>query len=72
MLTDYMVTCPRSDCGWVGRLLPSLNQDAWKSAMPATKSILFRCPRCQHNWTARLIGDDLVKDHPAPAPAGAH
>jgi hypothetical protein len=63
MLTDYMVTCPRPDCGWTGSLLPSRNQDAWKSAMPATQTIVFHCPRCQRDWTAHLIGDNLVKEH---------
>ena len=47
MLTDYMVTCPNPRCHWSGSLLPCQNRDAWKSALPATEVILFRCPQCR-------------------------
>src|SRR5665213_791026 len=46
MLTDYMVTCPNPRCHWSGSLLPYQNRDAWKSALPATEVISFRCPKC--------------------------
>jgi hypothetical protein len=63
MLTDYMVTCPQAGCRWSGSLLPSRNRDAWLSALPATTMVVFQCPRCRREWTAHLIGDELVKEH---------
>ena len=61
MLTDYMVTCPNVACNWSGSLLPQQNRDAWRSALPATTVILFRCPKCHSQWRAHLIGDELVR-----------
>jgi len=63
MLTDYMVTCPNPRCHWSGSLLPCQNRDAWKSALPATEVILFRCPKCRCEWRAHLIGDELERHH---------
>lgn len=63
MLTDYMVTCPNAACGWSGSLLPQQNRDAWRSALPATEIIQFRCPKCRTRWLAHLIGDELVRHH---------
>ena len=63
MLTDYMVTCPNPRCQWRGSLLPQQNRDAWRSALPATQIIFFRCPKCSCEWRARLVGDELVRHH---------
>jgi hypothetical protein len=60
MLTDYMVTCPHAGCHWSGSLLPSRNRDAWRTALPTTNHIVFRCPRCGGEWQARVVGDDAV------------
>ncbi len=59
MLTDYMVTCPHAGCHWTGSLLPSNNHNAWRTAVPTTHIVSFRCPRCHGEWHARLIGDDV-------------
>jgi hypothetical protein len=63
MLTDYMVTCPNPRCHWSGSLLPHQNRDAWKSALPATEVIQFRCPQCRCEWRAHLVGDELERHH---------
>ena len=60
MLTDYVVTCPHAGCHWSGRLLPARNRDAWRSAVPATNTIIFRCPRCQGEFKARRVGEDAL------------
>jgi hypothetical protein len=59
MLTDYVVTCPRAGCHWSGSLLPSADREAWRAAIPATHTVLFRCPRCLGEWSARVVGDDV-------------
>jgi hypothetical protein len=59
MLTDYMVSCPYPGCRWSGSLLPSRNRDAWLSATPTTREVVFQCPRCRREWYAALIGDDV-------------
>jgi hypothetical protein len=71
MLTDYMVTCPSPRCHWSGSLLPEKNRDAWRSALPATQIVLFRCPKCACEWRAHLIGDELVRHHEELAGADA-
>jgi hypothetical protein len=58
MLTDYMVTCPHVGCHWSGSLLPSRNREAWLSAIPQTRTIVFECPRCHGAWYAEVVGDD--------------
>ena len=58
MLTDYMVTCPHVGCHWSGSLLPSRNREAWLSAIPKTRIIIFECPRCHGEWHAEVVGDD--------------
>jgi len=63
MLTDYMVTCPNPRCRWSGSLLPSQDRDAWRSALPATATVRFCCPKCRCEWRAHLIGDELVRHH---------
>jgi hypothetical protein len=72
MLTDYMVSCPHEGCRWSGSLLPSQNRDAWQSALPATRTIVFQCPRCRREWKAQLIGDELVKEHHEEMAGAAH
>lgn len=57
MLTDYMVSCP--NCHWSGCLLPASNRQAWHPALPAAKVVCFHCPRCQDEWQAQVIGDDV-------------
>lgn len=59
MLTDYMVTCPHAGCHWSGSLLPSGDRGAWRCAVPSTNTVMFRCPRCNGEWRARLVGDDV-------------
>jgi hypothetical protein len=59
MLTSYLVACPHLGCGWTGSLLPSRNQEAWNSLLPTTKIAVFQCPRCEREWRARVVGDDV-------------
>jgi hypothetical protein len=63
MLTDFMVSCPHPGCQWSGSLLPHRNHDAWRTAVPTTKVIVFHCPHCQGEWLASVDGDDA---HPLP------
>lgn len=61
MLTSYLVTCPYPDCHWFGSLLPVNNPEAWRGAGPPRASdVVFQCPQCQHEWHARVSGDDVV------------
>jgi hypothetical protein len=59
MLTSYLVSCPHPGCGWFGSLLP------YQSPVPLiTGSVVtFRCPHCDGEWQAKVIGDDV---HPLP------
>jgi hypothetical protein len=59
MLTSYWVTCPHFECRWSGSLLPSRDTEAWRPAAPALGTVTFRCPRCRHEWRARVVGDDV-------------
>jgi hypothetical protein len=68
MLTDYMVKCPHPDCRWTGSLLPSRNREAWLSAAPKTREVVFECPRCRREWHAQLVGED-VRNLPLEEPA---
>ncbi len=60
MLTSYSVACPRSDCGWRGSLLPQGNAEAWRGFAPTMSVVVFQCPRCEGEWHARVVGDDVV------------
>jgi hypothetical protein len=59
MLTSYLVTCPHAGCGWSGSLLPCRNTEAWSSLVPRTKVAVFQCPRCEQEWRAQIVGDDV-------------
>jgi hypothetical protein len=60
MLTSYLVTCPHSSCRWFGSLLPQTDSETWKGGSPARGIVVFRCPQCQNEWQARVVGDDVV------------
>ena len=38
---------------------PAANANAWRSAIPTTKTVAFECPQCHGQWQARLVGDDV-------------
>jgi hypothetical protein len=59
MLTSYMVHCPHVGCNWFGSLLPRSSAEAWRRAIPTTPVVVFQCPRCQGEWHARIVGDDV-------------
>jgi hypothetical protein len=59
MLTSYMVKCPRQECGWFGSALPRSNADSWHGAVPTVNETRFQCPRCRHEWRARVRGDEV-------------
>ena len=59
MLTDYLVKCPHSNCGWFGSLFPKGNREAWLAAVPSVREVTFECPRCHGEWHAQVIGDDV-------------
>lgn len=60
MLTSYSVACPHQNCGWRGSLLPEGDPAAWKRSTPTRSEVLFHCPRCEGEWRARVVGDDVV------------
>ncbi len=60
MLTSYWVTCPNAECHWFGDLLPQTDTQFFRAAAPTCKTVLFQCPRCDHSWRARVVGDDVV------------
>lgn len=59
MLTDYLVSCPHFGCNWRGSLLPEGNQEAWRTAVPRVREVVFCCPRCGGTWHAEIMGDDV-------------
>jgi hypothetical protein len=65
MITSYLVACPYPDCDWRGSLLPHDHLEAWRSAIPTTRVVAFQCPRCEREWQARVVGDDVVALPPA-------
>lgn len=58
MLTSYLVKCPHADCDWFGSLLPQTDAEAGR-ALPRSV-VAFQCPRCEGDWQARVVGDDVV------------
>ena len=70
MLTSYLVKCPHLDCNWFGSLLPLGDTEAWRGSTPTKSMVMFQCPRCQGEWQARVVGDDVVTvavvDAPVP------
>lgn len=69
MLTSYLVKCPRGECAWMGSLLPAQDTDSWRGPIPTTSTAVFCCPRCEREWRARIVGDDvevLALDEPIP------
>jgi hypothetical protein len=65
MLTSYWVNCPHSGCSWSGTLLPQTDTQLFRPASPKVKVIVFQCPRCEGQWQARVVGDDVI-----PLPLG--
>jgi hypothetical protein len=59
MLTSYLVKCPHAGCDWFGSLLPSRNTESWRASVPTTPIAVFQCPRCEREWRARVVGDDV-------------
>ena len=60
MLTSYYVRCPHVGCDWCGSLLPQNEPEAWRFAKPVASAVAFVCPRCGSEWSARVVGDDVV------------
>ena len=60
MLTSYMVKCPHVGCNWFGSLLPHNDGESWRGYSPTLSIVTFQCPRCQGEWQARRVGDDVV------------
>jgi hypothetical protein len=60
MLTSYMVKCPHAGSDWFGSLLPCHDRHAWLGPCPSADEVEFRCPRCQIEWRALVVGDDVV------------
>ena len=61
MLTSYMVKCPHTGCNWFGSLLPTGNDfETWRGNPRSRSMVTFQCPRCEGEWHARRMGDDVV------------
>jgi hypothetical protein len=58
VLTSYLVKCPHAGCDWFGSLIPAQDAEPWSGPVPAPV-IVFRCPRCQGEWRARRVGEDV-------------
>ena len=56
MLTSYFVKCPHVGCGWMGSLIPTAGEP---SSLSPGSVISFRCPGCQEEWPARIVGEDV-------------
>jgi hypothetical protein len=60
MLTSYRVSCPHKGCDWSGSLLPQTDTAAFRGALPSIKVLVFQCPKCEGQWRARVVGDDII------------
>ena len=60
MLTSYLVKCPQTGCDWFGSLLPRGDAAAWPGYAPTRSIVVFECPRCGVEWSARVVGEDVV------------
>ncbi len=56
MLTGYLVKCPRVRCRWFGELPGKPDPEAWRET---AATVAFECPRCQHEWRARVVGNSV-------------
>ena len=59
MLTSYLVKCPHPGCNWSGSLLPQGDTRLFQGALPTANLVVFQCPRCEGQWRARVVGDDV-------------
>ena len=59
MLTSYLVKCPHFGCNWFGSLLPQGDTDSWRGSAAPASTVVFECPKCEGQWKARVVGDDV-------------
>jgi hypothetical protein len=59
MITSYLVRCPHSECRWFGSLIPSTTAGPFQGKPGVRPEVMFRCPKCQGEWRARIIGEDV-------------
>jgi hypothetical protein len=59
MLTGYLVKCPCVGCRWYGELSARPSPEAWREPASVRPTVVFECPRCQHEWRARVIGNGV-------------
>jgi hypothetical protein len=61
MLTSYRVSCPHAGCDWIGSLLPQTDTQAYLGAVVSAKVVVFQCPKCERQWRAKVVGDDVIR-----------
>jgi len=59
MMTSYLVRCPHSGCRYFGSIQPASRVETPHGAIPARPQVLFKCPKCQTQWKALLVGEDV-------------
>ena len=59
MSERHLVKCPHLGCDWAGSLPGSPDADSWRGLATNVLIVTFLCPRCQQEWQARVIGDDV-------------
>ena len=56
MRNGYLVKCPQYRCEWSGILPPRRN--SWSGSEPSDRAVRFRCPCCQQDWCAHVVGGE--------------
>jgi len=65
MLSSYPVSCPHTDCDWIGNLMPSQVRGGPDAEILSMHRAWYYCPRCKRDLEVR-IEDDRVIVIPAP------
>ena len=58
-MTRFLVNCPHAGCSWRGRLKATPSLVPQFGFATNVSIVNFECPRCQQDWQARVIGDDV-------------
>jgi hypothetical protein len=60
MLSSYSVTCPHTNCGWTGSLVPSLLRGGANAEIASMQHAWFRCPGCDRDWEVQIRHDKVT------------
>ena len=55
----HLVKCRQFGCHWSGLLSPRRDTDCISVHEPIGAIVVFRCPCCQQEWHARVLGGQV-------------